>query len=310
VQNSLNSPSRLNPLEADILRTILYFDIFSFPPTFDEVYHFLPQNSTSAELVKDTCQGARLRSILRHQGEFVQLASRPNFTAQRLDREQRAAPELRRARLVARGLQFVPFIRGVFLSGELSKGLASPHSDIDFVVVTAEGRLWFVRSVLAVLKRLFFFGSKRFFCLNYFVARQHLEHSERNQFTAIEIATLRPLIGFSVFNEYSRANQWIKDFLPNSLKVSRPQFDLDQTSKFQHLAESLLDLFLSDRFDQRLMNLWKWVWMRRYPELSDEQRERQFRSLPYLSTAYGSDQMNRILEAYQARIAEHHLSSN
>jgi hypothetical protein len=296
----------LSPLEEAILKTVLYFDIFSFPPKYEEVYRFLPQNSTSATHVREACQSLLFRSILSQQGEFVQLASRPNFVEQRLEREQRAERELRRARLVARGLRHVPFVRGIFLSGELSKGLASLRSDIDFVIVTAQGRLWLVRSILTVLKRLIFFGSKRFLCLNYFVSERNLEHEERNRFTAMEIATLKPLVGLALFDKYVQANRWVVDFLPNSTPNSIASLEHEPSSTLQRWSEHILNLISSTRFDPWLMNLWKWIWRRRYRELSDQQREQQFRSLPHLSTAYGSDLMRRILDAYESRVLEYH----
>src|SRR5947207_638283 len=73
----------------------------------------------------------------------------------RTEREHLAAKRLRIARFMTLIIKRFPFVRGVFLSGDLSKGVAHADSDIDYVIVTAPHRLWICRSMLVLFKKTF-----------------------------------------------------------------------------------------------------------------------------------------------------------
>src|SRR5690606_36687941 len=106
-----------------------------------------------------------------------------------------------------------------------SKGIAQPHSDIDFFIITAEDRLWICRTLLHVFKKLsFLFGSQHAFCMNYFLDESHLILEEKNRFTATELMTLIPLYGHPTYQNLILRNQcWIQLHLPNqSLKDRTP----------------------------------------------------------------------------------------
>lgn len=299
------SNAQFTQVESDILRTILYFDIFSHPLRLEELYRFLPSNSTTSEAIYQLCISAPLNTLLQTRNGFVQLAERPDLTKRRTAGEQNARREFRRARWVAAFIRRIPFVRGVFLSGELSKGVASGHADLDFVIVTSEGRLWIVRTILVIFKRIAFLGSKRFLCLNHFVAEGHLRHHVQNRYTAIEIATLRPLDSPGMLSHYLRENRWVAEYLPNSSDLFSTLDAAPAHSRLQSFLERVAEFFPLSRVDFFLMRMWKKIWIQRYPHLSEEQRDHQFCCKPYLSTAYGSDQMIRILSEYEARLSHY-----
>ena len=83
-----------------------------------------------------------------------------------------------------------PFVRGVFLSGSISKGFMSESDDIDYFIITAPGRLWLTRTLLILFKKIFLFNSFRNFCLNYFIDSENLYIPEHNRYTATEIVFL------------------------------------------------------------------------------------------------------------------------
>ena len=110
----------------------------------------------------------------------------------------------------------MPYIRGLAVSGSLSKNFADEHSDLDFFVITAANRLWIVRIMYSFLfKIVSVLKIKSWFCLNYFVDEKELEIKEHNVFTAVEVSTLMPLKGKNVFNEFFNANNWILNYQPN-----------------------------------------------------------------------------------------------
>ncbi|MBO9683539.1 MAG: hypothetical protein J7502_12870 [Flavisolibacter sp.] len=58
----------------------------------------------------------------------------------------------------------------------------------------------------------------------YYIDEEALQIKEKNIYTATEIATLLPLRGIGIFDEFFKSNLWSKSFLPNhSLRISYVQ---------------------------------------------------------------------------------------
>ncbi len=291
-------------LERDILKVLLYFDVFNHPVKAEEIYSFLPSNSTNPAEVAWRCQSFPLNEYIAEQRGLYFLSERKNSVRQRLEKESLAIPRWKMAVIMTRLIKCFPFVRGIFVSGELSKGVASKEGDIDFVIVTAENRLWICRTLLIFFKKIFLLNKKKYFCLNHFVSENHLEFEVRNVYSAVEVATLKPLYNLPLFEHYINANSWIKEFLPNwKFTEQRFEFVADNPSMVQRLLELLFADNLTARIDAWLMNRWQGIWKKRYPHLSDEKRDHLFQCRSFISTAYGEDFLNKILSSYEQRLA-------
>jgi hypothetical protein len=55
-------------LQQDILRVLLYFDIFEHPLRAEEIYRFLPSDSTSPAEIARACQSPPLAALVGHKG--------------------------------------------------------------------------------------------------------------------------------------------------------------------------------------------------------------------------------------------------
>ena len=212
---------------------------------------------------------------------------------------------------MARFIHQFPFVRAVMLSGELSKGIASKNSDIDFVIVTRERRLWISRTILILFKKLFLCNSKKYFCLNYFVSEDHLNVGLRNIYSATEIATLKPLSNHTSYRDYIRANGWIRSFFPNwTMEIPLGSDAMQPQNHLQKMIEGLLPEHIGDRLDAWLMARWRALWSRRYPDISEEERRHKFRSDVSLSTAYGNDFQQKVLSQYAYRLQHYGIADS
>jgi hypothetical protein len=294
-------------LEGDILRVLVYFDVFRFPLTPEEIFRFLPSNSITVAHVERALGSPTLRSRLRSEKGYYFLASSSEFCAnERLEKERRARRMLVMARIMASIIRTFPFVRAVFLSGELSKGIASKHSDIDFVVVTQEQRLWIARTLLILFKKLFLLNRKRLFCINHMVSEHHLRAEVRNLYSATEVATVRPLENDALYERYVLANLWVLEYFPNwqSWKLDDPALRTGRTGA--HIVQRCLESMIPDRIarplDRWLMSRWQRIWHIRYAHLPEEERSRKFHCSEHLSTAYGEDYQQSILHSFQHRL--------
>lgn len=296
--------------EQSVLRVLLYFDIFDHPLTAEEIFSFLPFRGLSILELSDLLRYGTLKRIVKSRGRFFFLPSASDSCIEnRLSKERFAARRLRIAALVARFIGLFPFVQAVMLSGELSKGIASKKSDIDFAVVTRTRRLWICRTILILFKKVFLLNNKKYFCLNHFISEEDLSVEIRNIYSATEIATLKPLCNSESYAKYMRANLWIRDFFPNWESVILGQPGEKNTEHgVERRSGRDLPARILDRLDSWLMIRWRELWQRRYAHLSDEERRHKFRCETSISTAYGEDYQHRILASYSLRLRQYGIS--
>lgn len=311
----------LSRLERDVLKVVLYFDLFRHPLSPQEIYEFLPSNSTTPAEVASVCSSPTLTAIIdSFQGLFFLKERGSECVSERRNKENIAARRWKIARFVVSLIGYFPFVRGVGISGELSKGVSTAESDIDYVVITKGGRLWICRTLLIIFKKTVLFNSKKYFCINHVVSEDHLQVVPHNVYTALELATVQPMLNDVLFIRYHAENPWLEQFLPNwwsSFRKDREPNISGRTFKpsiLQRILELPLYGIPGDRVEQWLMRFWVNVWKRRYPDLSDEERSRRFAATPHLSTAYGGDTTTVILSRYRERLErfallDHHISS-
>jgi hypothetical protein len=302
----------LLPHEQSILRVLLYFNIFDHPLTVEEIFSFLPSERLSLEDLGCLLRSGSLMRFVRSRGKYFFLHTTSEACVEeRLEKERLAERRVRTAFLVARVIRAFPFVRAVMLSGELSKGVASRNSDIDFVIVTRRRRLWISRTILIFFKKIFLFNSKKFFCLNYFISEDRLDVDLRNIYSATEIATLKPLSNVSAYAEYIGANGWIRSFFPNWTMSAPPDAGKNvRESRAQRILESLVPERLGDRIDSWLLDRWRILWSKRYPDLTEEERHHKFRSDVSLSTAYGNDFQQKVLAQYSYRLRHYGIANS
>ncbi len=290
----------------DILRTLLYYDIWQHPLTAEELFAFLPVNSmTFPEFQQVLSSVPKDAGIKHHKGYYFVAGKTESVVHHRLEKEKRARQLWRMARLSAGLIRRFPFVRGVCVSGDLSKNVATGSSDVDFFIITEPNRLWITRTALILFKKTFLLNSRKFFCINYLASANHLAFDERNLFTATEIATLKPMYGHALFQQYLEANSWIKEFFPNLGSTVSPGANTgERQSMIQRVLESFFRAFDAEALDIRLMNMMRNHWAKAYPEYDDATRERIFKCTRTESRAYIGNFQERILALYEHSLKE------
>lgn len=298
-------------LHQQILRTILYYEIFAHPLTSDEIFLFLPQNSITESDLEKVLQDEANNSLLRHHNDqFFLLGRNPGIVELRRKKERLARKRWRIAKMMCHIIKRFPFVRGIFVSGDLAKNVANRESDIDYVIITAPGRLWICRTLLILFKKIILLNKKKYFCLNYFVTSNHLEAKDKNYFTATEIAHLKPLYNFPIFLNFLNANVWIKKFFPNYFLFRNHVRECNSSSSaLQKFFELPFASPWADKLDQWLMKKMGEIWKQRYPHLNDDEREFRFRCSPDESRAFGQEWGSKILATYHEKLQQFGLQA-
>ncbi|MBC7814276.1 MAG: hypothetical protein H7175_24185 [Burkholderiales bacterium] len=241
-------------IEAAILRTVLYADVFNFPMTAQEIHHFLihPEPTRLEDIEAFLCTPGPLRELLDEEHGYFVCAGRADLIHTRIERERASQTLWPLARRYGMWLSRLPFVRMVALTGALAvRNAAADDDDLDFLVVTTPGRVWVARAFSIVLVRL---GRLRGveICPNYVLAVDALRQERQDLFIAHEVAQMVPIYGRDLYEQMRAANEWVLLHLPNA---DGAFYDEHEGSvgggwnAFKRLVESLLGGGIGDKLE-------------------------------------------------------------
>lgn len=249
-------------IKEDILATLAYFDLFKYPLTRVEIYSFLQHTYAPHDFDHALTLLCVHEKVYRFD-ELYTLTNDQSLTIRRYEGNKKAAALIRTAGKVCDFLIRFPYVRGIAISGSLSKNYADENSDIDLFIITAKNRLWIARSIMHAFKKLtFLLNMQDYFCMNYYIDEQQLEIKEKSTYTAIEVVTLIPLRGNSVFKHFCAANVWTERYLPNKTMDLSPLKKVGD-SFFKRVLEGMLNNAIGDAIDTALMKLTAGRWQKK-----------------------------------------------
>ena len=288
-----------------ILRVLLYYDIFQYPLSSAEILTFCGSNTYTLEDIEEELARLSEQGTVRcHEGYWYMQHQKQSVVERRLRMEEQGADMWKIARRFGRLMRAFPFVRGVFISGQLSRYIADEESDIDYFVVTEPGRLWIVRTLFVLFRRTVLFNNRKFFCANYYITSDNLHIREHNIYTACEIASLKPLWNRELFETLIARNAWITEFYP---QFSLERMELsegisEKKSIVQKILESIIPASIANRLDKRLMQTTRTFLQRKFPGRSQFTYEKSLRCTPTESRAHPNDQANIVLKRYNEQL--------
>ncbi|MBL6964564.1 MAG: hypothetical protein ISR55_12130 [Bacteroidetes bacterium] len=199
--------------EQSLIKMLLYYDVFDHPLTKDELNNSFNSNS-GASMEENLSRLSELNMIDSVDGYYY-LSGKRNLVNERREEELALGKYLRIARLMTKIIASCPFVKGVSLSGSISKGRIYKRSDIDFFIIAEKGKLYISRTLLTLFKKIFLFNSYKYFCLNYFVDTASLEFKNQNRYAATETITLIPTYNDPLFDQLIAANKWVEALFPS-----------------------------------------------------------------------------------------------
>lgn len=199
----------------ELIRILLYFDVFSYPLTRREIICYSGLERNKWRVIGRALDYLVKEGMVNFYCGAYYIGNHKSKVLRRFEGNRRAAERMKSARKYSRIISYFPFVRGIFISGSLSKGYAAEKDDIDYFIVTRPGRLWLVRTMLTLFKKIFLFNSYRNFCINYFVDEDHLFIKEHNRYTATEIVFLIPVFNHGLYSKFLERNSWVRSYYPN-----------------------------------------------------------------------------------------------
>ena len=291
-------------LANSILKVLVYFDLFDYPLLKEEIKLFLEQSVREEDLSTALENLVDQRTVFRRD-EFYSFRNDHSLIERRIAGNTKAQPLLEIAYKISKVLYHFPYVRGVGISGSLSKNFADDKADIDFFIITKSNRLWIARTLMHVLKKAtFLFGREHWFCMNYFVDEDGLQIEEKNIFTAIELVTLLPVCGNGSLQDFFEANNWAHKYYPNhpwrteSIKMKNP------SSRLKKILEHIFDNGIGDRLDDYLLKLTTKRWNKKEAEckLNEKGNPMGLKNSKHVSKPNPAHFHDKILQLYMCKL--------
>lgn len=298
----------MSTLRENIIRTLLYYDIFRHPLSSYEIFSLLPQNSISkTDVIKALEENLNDTVQISSKNNYYFIGQNENYIELRKFRESFSKKSWKLARAVTHLIKRFPFVRAVFVTGSLSKNSSMPDSDLDFMVVASDRRLWVCRTLLMLFKKIFLLNNYKFFCINYFISESSLSIEDKNIFTATEIIHIKSTFNSDMMNKFLRSNSWVKNYFPN-YKICDPYFNSsgvkvnDRKSFMQKIFEIFFTGKTGDKIDKYFREKTIRHWKKKYSHLDEKDREHMFRSTISVSKTHPGNMQKVILNNYKERL--------
>lgn len=290
-------------LESAILRMVLYFDVFRHPLSAPELTRLVcPELPATVEAA---CAALVARGRLGVQGPFYFRPGEAGAVSRRQARAAEAERAWPRARAAAEALSRFPFVRGLLVTGSLSKNSAGADGDVDWLVLVEPGRVWTLKSALQVFRRALPERARASFCTNYLLDTDHLAIDDRNLFTAIELATAVPVAGPEAATALIDANPWAARYVPG-LSWSRARAANAAALRPGPLTRGLDRAWRGSwttAVERQALQGWRTYWDRKYGWLDEGARAQRFKRRDEIATNHLHDFQDYVLREAGARFA-------
>lgn len=220
----------MTDLERAIIKTIAFFDVFSYPLTANEILKWLykPQNKYTLSDIKSILKTSKIlkKEIVSKEG-FYHIKGRNHIHLRRKQNNNLAERKFRRVVYLAKVYRFIPFVRMMAVCNSLGYSNASEKSDIDLFIISRRGTIWLARFFTILFVK--FLGmrprednKKDTFCLSFFIDERYLdiENSRMGNddiYYPYWISNLVPVYNpDGLYEKFLGANDWHKKYLPNS----------------------------------------------------------------------------------------------
>lgn len=238
-------PKEKTNIEKSILETLAYYRILKTPLTLIQIGRYLfsgkhHRHCQNLSEIKEIL--GRLKEdgkIIEQKGLYwLNLKQTNKVPAQNsfpepkyatwlkyIKLEKFAQIKINKIRKSLKILKLIPFLRGIFVCGSVSRKVCGFQSDIDFLILTAKNRTWTVRFMLTVFawlvgKKTKNTGTRKDkFCLNHYrsSSKLKLEDKLRDLYSAGEYSRMINLYSVDHIERkfFKKNKRWIKEFLPN-----------------------------------------------------------------------------------------------
>lgn len=290
---------QLSHSQTEIIKALLYFDIFKYPLTREELFESSAVK-VSWQLFNKELEEMLLSGIIKEEEGFVSSLERTSSDIiRRLKGNEGASKILPVALSYSRKIARFPFVDCVCLSGSLSKNYFDEKSDVDYFIITKPGRLWLCRTFLMLYYKLLPAGKKKFWCTNYFITSDNLSIPDINAFTGTELAFLIPTVNYPLYRQLTLENNWYVNRFPNKKEAPGLHCIEPPNPLHKKITEFILNNKFGNWLDNRLLEFTLSRWRKKYPGMNEQDFDLQFRSRKNVCKRHSHGFQNKVIQLWQ-----------
>lgn len=288
-------------IERDILLTLMYYDIFSYPLKAEEIAICSQLKEVNSTIIQESIGQLIEKEHIIHERGFYSLQNASEWVDKRLENNARALNVMPKAKFIAQFIGCFPYIRAVFLSGSVSKNVLAADGDIDYFILTEPQRLWLARTLLILFRKIFLFNSHKYFCVNYFLDIENVEIEDKNRFSATELSYLIPVYGQEYYLPLMEKNNWYRDFFPHFPLRNTETVPFHRKNWLKRGLEWLFDSRLGDWLDDTCMRITLYHRQKKFGNMDAKDFEVALKTRKYVAKHHPNHFQKRVENAMNER---------
>ena len=289
----------LTQTQKEILKSLLYFDIFKYPLTRNELFQYSATKTNLANFELELTNLLQKGIIKEVEGFILTLERSSSDIIRRLKGNEGAAKMLPVALKYSRKIAAFPFVEAVCLSGSLSKNYFDDKSDLDYFIITKPNRLWLCRTFIILYYKFLSSSRKKLLCANYFISADNLVIPDINAFTGTELAFLIPTVNYPLYQNLIEKNNWYINGYPNKNAMTGDHCIDTPQPLTKRVIHFLLQGAFGNWLDNQLLQITHQRWRKKYPNMNDADFELQFRSRKDVCKRHSHGFQNKIILLWQ-----------
>lgn len=218
-------------LTQSILKTIAYFDIFSYPLTLQELYRWLwkPDGLYNFEQVHQEVMSLKVAGRIETKDGFYFLPNKDAYVNARQDAVILIKQKMQIATKAARCIRYIPFVQAMFVCNTVAGAVPNEKSDIDVFIIAKDKHLWTARLFVTLVFGLL--RTKRTktrihnkICLSFYTTQSRLnlkdiQISKPDIYLAYWLDQLVPVYDpDAILQDIYDQNTWVHKKLPNAFQ--------------------------------------------------------------------------------------------
>ena len=214
-------------IQAAILKTVIFFDLFNYPLTNWEIWQYL-NLEINLGISEKSVEDLVLSGTLKQKDGFYFLPDREEIISIRRERYNFANYKIKLARRATKLFKWLPSVKLVAVANLIGHHNLRNESDIDIFIVSSPNRLWLTRlfctGLMKITKQRPTKECKRNkMCLSFYasadgLAMESLRFKPSDPYFDYWFLGLYPIYDNDKYLAYLRfKNPWLKKSFPNSL---------------------------------------------------------------------------------------------
>ena len=228
-------------LTKEILKTITWFDLFSYPLTSWEIYKYLNIKANYSDI---TLSLQSLSDRIDFKNGFFFLSGRKNIVTERFKKYNYFKRKIKRAKFFAKVVSIWPSVLGIAVSNTIGDHNLKDGGDIDLLIISKAKRIWSARFICTLTAKILGLRpnvkTKRDkICLSFYISSDNLNlekylYNQEDLYFIYCLSDLTVVYNYeNIWSNFYRQNIFLKKYLPNCPPVIFNDKDIDVNFKLR-----------------------------------------------------------------------------